>query len=110
MISAGKVDPINPAAVWSFPHYNALRQVLLLLGHAVISRWLWLFINPLQLPDICPSARSVPPRAHHTCEALEALASRKPAGGLYSALVRRPENCFRRRHPPGAWRRGVARC
>lgn len=25
------------------------------------------------MPDICPSARSVPPRAHHTCEALEAL-------------------------------------
>jgi len=39
----------------------------------VISRWLWLFINPFQLPDIYPSARSVPPRAHHTCEALEAL-------------------------------------
>jgi hypothetical protein len=23
MISAGEVDPINPAVVWSFPHYNA---------------------------------------------------------------------------------------
>lgn len=41
----------------------------------MISRWLWLFINPIQLPDICPSARSVPPRAQHTCEALEALTS-----------------------------------
>lgn len=23
VILAGEVDPINPAAVWSFPHYNA---------------------------------------------------------------------------------------
>ena len=27
------------------------------------------------MPDIYPSARSVPPRAHHACEALKALAS-----------------------------------